>query len=83
MRVRLSLLAALCGAALFLAPQSVTRLQAQDGWISLYDGKSLDGWKVGENAATFSVQDGAIVTKRVYLQPVRISASICRSGRIW
>ena len=31
------------------------------GWISLFDGKSLDGWKVGENAATFSVQDGAIV----------------------
>jgi len=61
MRVRFSLLAALCGAALLLAPQSTTRLQAQDGWVSLFDGKSLDGWKVGENAATFSVQDGAIV----------------------
>ena len=62
MRVRCSLLAALCGAAaLLLAPQSITRLQAQDGWMSLFDGKSLDGWKVGENAATFSVQDGAIV----------------------
>jgi len=32
-----------------------------DGWISLFDGKSLNDWKVGENASTFSVRDGAIV----------------------
>jgi hypothetical protein len=32
-----------------------------DGWISLFDGKTLNGWKVGENASTFTVQDGAIV----------------------
>jgi len=31
------------------------------GWISLFNGKDLDGWKVGENAATFSVQDGTII----------------------
>ena len=31
------------------------------GWISLFDGKSLHGWKVGENASTFSVKAGAIV----------------------
>ena len=30
-------------------------------WIFLFDGKSLEGWKVGENANTFSVQNGAIV----------------------
>ena len=30
-------------------------------WISLFDGKSLDNWKVGDNAATFSIEDGAIV----------------------
>jgi hypothetical protein len=29
-------------------------------WVSLFDGKSLAGWKVGDNAATFSIQDGAI-----------------------
>jgi hypothetical protein len=32
-----------------------------NGWISLFDGKSLNGWKVGDNASTFSVRDGAIV----------------------
>ena len=34
----------------------------QDGWISLFNGKDLTGWKVGGNTATFSVQDGAIVS---------------------
>jgi hypothetical protein len=32
-----------------------------DGWISLFDGKSLNGWKVGENASTFSVDSGMII----------------------
>ena len=30
-------------------------------WVSLFDGHSLKGWKVGENAGTFSVKDGQIV----------------------
>jgi len=30
-------------------------------WVSLFDGKTLDGWKVGENAATFSVDSGCII----------------------
>jgi hypothetical protein len=30
-------------------------------WISLFDGKSLDGWKVGQNAASFKVENGTIV----------------------
>ena len=34
---------------------------AKGGWISLFDGKSLANWKVGNNAETFSVQDGMIV----------------------
>jgi hypothetical protein len=32
-----------------------------DEWISLFDGKSLNGWKVGANAETFKVDDGMIV----------------------
>ncbi len=36
--------------------------QAQDGWISLFDGESFDGWKKAEeNQDTFSIQDGKIV----------------------
>ncbi|MDR3712778.1 MAG: DUF1080 domain-containing protein [Puia sp.] len=30
-------------------------------WVSLFDGKSLNGWQVGKNAQTFSVQNGEIV----------------------
>ncbi|SDM39498.1 3-keto-disaccharide hydrolase [Siphonobacter aquaeclarae] len=32
----------------------------KEKWVSLFDGKSLDGWKVGENASTFSVDNGTI-----------------------
>ena len=31
------------------------------GFVSLFDGKTLDGWKVGENADVFQVRDGMIV----------------------
>ena len=31
------------------------------GWISLFDGKTLNGWKVGDNAGTFSVDSGMII----------------------
>lgn len=34
---------------------------AEDGWVSLFNGKDLTGWKVGENPGTFTVKDGAIV----------------------
>lgn len=35
--------------------------KSQDGWISLFDGKSLEGWRASENPATFKVEDGMIV----------------------
>jgi len=31
------------------------------GWISLFDGKSLNGWKASEHEGTFTVVDGQIV----------------------
>src|SRR5690606_11071293 len=30
------------------------------GWISVFDGKSLDGWRVNENPQSFQLVDGAI-----------------------
>ena len=30
-------------------------------WVSLFDGHTLNGWKVGKNAGTFSVKDSQIV----------------------
>ena len=32
-----------------------------DGWISLFDGETLDGWQASENPASFTVEDGRIV----------------------
>ena len=32
----------------------------KDGWISLFNGKNLDGWKISENPSSFSVIDGEI-----------------------
>jgi 3-keto-disaccharide hydrolase len=33
----------------------------ENGFVSLFNGKDLTGWKVNENQSTFSVKDGAIV----------------------
>jgi hypothetical protein len=30
------------------------------GWIKLFDGKTLNGWRASENPGTFTVQDGMI-----------------------
>ena len=33
----------------------------KDGWVSMFDGKTLDGWKAGEHPENWKVVDGAIV----------------------
>ena len=33
---------------------------AQDGWISMFDGKTLKGWKANEHPDSWKVVDGAI-----------------------
>jgi hypothetical protein len=37
--------------------------KSNGGWIPLFDGKSLNGWKASENSGTFKVEDGLIVTE--------------------
>ena len=39
---------------------SSQKVRGDKGWISLFNGQSLDGWKVSENPQTFSVEDGSI-----------------------
>jgi hypothetical protein len=55
---------ALLAIALLLSAVAAVQLTrvavAQDGWVSLFDGKSLDEWN-GDGSATFKVEDGAIV----------------------
>lgn len=38
-----------------------TGLGQDEGWVSLFDGKSLKGWKVSENPQTFTVVDNMLV----------------------
>lgn len=37
------------------------KVQSEKGWIRLFDGKSLAGWKASEHPDAFHVEDGAIV----------------------
>src|SRR5665213_1239692 len=48
---------------LLLAAPAVrfTYAEIADAWISLFDGKSLSGWKASEHPGTFSAADGQIV----------------------
>lgn len=34
---------------------------AEDGWISLFDGQTLEGWRASENPETFRVEDGVLI----------------------
>lgn len=42
------------------APAPASETAAGD-WIALFDGKTLEGWKAGENSETFRVEDDMIV----------------------
>jgi len=55
MRSRMSLAAAFLGLAV-LVPAA-----RADDWVSLFDGKTLDGWTVRGGTAAYKVDDGCIV----------------------
>ena len=40
---------------------SFTNCDSEPTWQSLFDGKTLNNWKVGDNAGSFKVEDGSIV----------------------
>ena len=40
---------------------AVGTVAAEDKWISLWDGKTLEGWKASENKESWKIEDGAIV----------------------
>jgi hypothetical protein len=48
---------AFCG----LLALSVAIAQNNGGWVSLFDGKTLNGWRAGKNASTFHVDSGMII----------------------
>jgi hypothetical protein len=53
MRARLLLAGLLAAACMFAADEG--------GWIRMFDGQTLEGWKAADNPESWSVKDGAIV----------------------
>ena len=51
----------LVASTVFLSLVALTTQAQKKGWISLFDGKTLNGWKVGEHPSTFTVGDSGIV----------------------
>jgi len=51
-------LLALTSVASFAAPPA-----PKDGWVPLFNGKNLDGWKISEKPGTFEVKDGILIVK--------------------
>jgi hypothetical protein len=39
----------------------VSPAPSDDGWVTIFNGRDLTGWKVNENPQTFSVKDGMLV----------------------
>lgn len=48
--------------SLMLAPAFAQNRGPED-WITLFNGKDLTGWKIGGDAGTFRIEDGAMVTR--------------------
>jgi len=46
-----------------LATTTLAAEKDDDGWKTLFDGKSFKGWKVNENVDTWKIEDGAMVCK--------------------
>ena len=44
-----------------LAAGTIGAFAAEPRWISLFDGRTLDGWQLVQGHAKFEVRDGAIV----------------------
>ncbi len=42
-------------------PQAQAPAPLPDGWVSLFNGKNLDGWRINENPNTFKVENGALI----------------------
>lgn len=54
---------ALLGALFMSSTLSAAVTTTPADWHSLFDGKTLDGWRASDAPGTFSVKDGAIVVK--------------------
>ena len=52
---------ALCLLSLPLAAEEKEVKKDAEGWVTIFDGKSTDGWKINENKESWKLEDGALV----------------------
>ena len=68
-------------ALLLAAPAAAYALSDDTGeWISLFDGKSLDGWRAEGNKKAFAAENGQIVAKGELVDPNRERALLYYVG---
>ena len=48
-------------ACVCLLAEQAAPTPGKDGWIGMFDGKTLDGWKANQSPESWKVVDGAIV----------------------
>ena len=48
---------------LFLSLVLQFNCASDGGWISLFDGKTMNGWQTSENKDAWQIEDGAFVTR--------------------
>jgi Domain of Unknown Function (DUF1080) len=70
---------------LLLSCAGSSGISQQKGWISLFDGKTFDGWQINESPETFKIEDGAIVVNGnrahvFYNGPVMMTLKILSSN---
>lgn len=58
----------LCGCALaaiglIFVPGNRAAEPDGEGWVTIFDGSSLDGWKINENKETWTLKDGMLIAK--------------------
>ncbi|MFK7849454.1 MAG: DUF1080 domain-containing protein [Akkermansiaceae bacterium] len=53
----MKLISIVCSLALSIVPA----IAAEEGFVTIFNGTNLDGWKVSEKPDSFSIQDGMIV----------------------
>ncbi len=60
-RVKIIAMGTVTRLTLIFAVAAASIAFAQDGWISLSNGKDFTGWKIGGNQESFQIKDGAMV----------------------
>jgi hypothetical protein len=75
MKVRLLWLLAIVAVSISAGLWTTEGRAAEEAWVSLFDGKSLDGWTVRGGSATYKVEDGMIVGTTATVGP---NTFLCR-----